>query len=234
MNCTNCGTAAKTCDNYSIQCGARLAPAPTAQSTKHEEPSKLDVFCAGLIEEWNGGRNGWLSLVKDVMAKDKPLINAEFTAKTDIGALDADKPQLFIFETVSGVTAEATLLAWQVEAGVGFAINEDQHYLTQDQGQVLFGALMQTPGRPAWLAAMQLVDASIRTGVMIDNECVAVVLSHYFMNDRRRTPSVMHAHDKILNMFLLYLQGLTFLGTARTFGDMKTVARIQETLGVSP
>jgi hypothetical protein len=79
---------------------------------------------------------------------------------------------------------------------------------------------------------MQLVDASIRKGVMIDNECVAVVLSHYFMNDRRRTPSVMHAHDKLLSMFFPFLQGFTFLGTARAFGDMKAVARIKQTLDV--
>jgi hypothetical protein len=38
---------------------------------------------------------------------------------------------------------------------------------------------------------MQMVLASFQKGVMIEDEDMAIVLSHFFMNERCRTPGVL-------------------------------------------
>ena len=64
---------------------------------------------------------------------------------------------------------------------------------------------------------------------MIDDGDVAIVLLHFFMSDRGRSPSVHRCREKLPGL-ITFLKGFTYLGTARIFGD-QTVARIQKTLG---
>jgi hypothetical protein len=76
-----------------------------------------------------------------------------------------------------------------------------------------------------------MVLASFQKGVMIEDEDMAIVLSHFFMNERCRTPGVLQLHRK-LSSLVTFLQGFTYLGIARIFGDQEAVTRIQKTLSV--
>lgn len=77
---------------------------------------------------------------------------------------------------------------------------------------------------------MQMVLASFQKSVMIADGDVVIVLSHFFMSDPEQSPSVHRCREKLPGL-ITFLQGFTYLGTARIFGDQETVARIQKTLG---
>jgi zinc-ribbon domain len=236
MHCTNCGTGVEPGTNFCTKCGSRLTPTPGISGNARAEPSRLDAVCAGLILELDSARQNWLALVNDFMSSSADdglsIVNSEFSETAEIGALGDDEPTSFVFATLNGVSAEATVIAWQIESVVGFATS--QKYIREDQGQELLTVLTKTlsPVPSArWILAMQMVLASFQKSVMIDDEDMAIVLSHFFMNERGRTPGVLQLHEK-LSSLITFLQGFTYLGTARVFGDVETVKRIQKTLGL--
>jgi hypothetical protein len=186
--------------------------------------------------ELDFARQGWLALVNDFMSSSQDgglsIVNPEFSETAEIGPLGDDEPKSFVFETLNGVSAEATVIAWQIESAIGFAAS--QEYIREDQGQELLTVLTKTlspVSSPRWILAMQMVLASFQKSAMIDDEDMAIVLSHFFMNERGRTPGVLQLHDKLPSL-ITFLQGFTYLGTARVFEDMETVARVQKTLGL--
>ncbi len=134
------------------------------------------------------------------------------------------------FDSLNGVSAEATVIAWQIQSALGFATSQD--YISADDSQEWLTVLTKTlspVSSPRWILAMQMVLASFQKGVMIDDGDVAIVLLHFFMSDRGQSPSVHRCREKLPGL-ITFLKGFTYLGTARIFGD-QTVARIQKTLG---
>jgi hypothetical protein len=160
------------------------------------------------------------------------IVNREFSEKADIGCLVVGEPETFVFENLNGVSAEATVIAWQIQSALGFATS--QEYVGADDTQEWLMVLTKTlspVSSPRWILAMQMVLASFQKGVMIEDEDMAIVLSHFFMNERCRTPGVLQLHRK-LSSLVTFLQGFTYLGIARIFGDQEAVTRIQKTLSV--
>ena len=158
-------------------------------------------------------------------------MNREFAESADIFSLDGDEPESFVFETLNGVSAEATVIAWQIQSSLGFATS--QNYIGEDEGQEWLAVLtktLSTDSSSRWILAMQMVLASFQKGVMIDDGDVATVLAHFFMNERNLSAGVRQCRERLPGL-ITFLQGFTYLGTARTFGDQETVASIQKTLG---
>lgn len=60
------------------------------------------------------------------------LVNREFSESIDVGRLESDEPESFVFETLNGVSAEATVIAWQIQSALGFATS--QKYIGEDEG----------------------------------------------------------------------------------------------------
>jgi hypothetical protein len=189
-----------------------------------------------LISELDDFRQGWVQLVNDNVRSSSggslSIVNVGFKEANDLGPFGDDRPDIFLFKTLNGATAEAMVIGWQVETAVGFAVNEDQHYIQEGNVQDLLRHLEHTASSPAWIGAMQIVLASFKFGVMIDDKCLAVVLSHYFMNEGSKTPKVQHLCDELLNSLIPFLKGFTYIGTSRVFGDLKTVERIRDIFGV--
>jgi hypothetical protein len=86
----------------------------------------ITTACAVLFSELNTARELWFSLVKNLVAAATPVnaLNEEFLEEIDIGTLEHAKPESFVFETIDGATTEATVIAWQVENALSFAVNE--------------------------------------------------------------------------------------------------------------
>lgn len=174
-----------------------------------------------------------MSLVNDVMSSEGgvPIVNREFSEMIDVGPLGDDEPATFVFDTLNGVSAEATMIAWQIQSALGFATS--QEYIGADDGQEWLIVLTKTlspASSPRWILATQMVLASFQKGVMIEDEDMAVVLSHFFMNERGPSWGVRQCREKLPGL-ITFLQGFTYLGTARAFDDQETVATIQKTLG---
>ena len=241
MNCVNCGALARPGANFCTKCGSRLSPPPGLSDSPDAQPSSLSSVYGNLISELDSARQGWrLSLVSAGSSSSNDvvsIVNPEFSEEIDIGTLGDDKPEIFIFESLNGASAEATTIAWQVESAIGFAVS--QKYINEDCGKEFLSGLAQATEALSprahfrWLLAMQLVLASFQRGGLIDKEDVAVVLSHYFMNERRRSLGVVRLQQRLLNVGILVLQAFTYIGTSRTFGDLETTARIPGMFGIS-
>jgi hypothetical protein len=234
MYCSACETNLQPEARFCTRCGSRQRSPSIAQEPLHAEQFKIDSICASLISELDSARLGWLSLVKDSTRSSEgvsSIVNSEFSETIDIGVLGYDKPKMFVFEALNGATAEATVIGWQVESAVGFAVNQDQGYIQQEAIWKLLLGLTQSAPNNTWILALGMVVESLQQGAMIDNDCVATVLSHYFMNENILTLDVVLISEKIVPL-LTFLQGFTYLGTSRVFGDLQTVARMRKTLGV--
>lgn len=234
MHCTNCGAAVAASANFCTACGSRVLRPSGVTRVGGDEPSGIGALCAGLVSELDSARDGWASLVNDVMSSSEggvPFVNREFSENIYVGPLGDDEPATFVFDRLNGVSAESTVIAWQIQSALGFATS--QEYIGADDGQewlmVLTKALSPT-SNPRWILAMQMVLSSFQKGVMIDEEDMATVLAHFFMNEGRETPGVRRCREKLPGL-ITFLQGFTYIGTARAFGDPETVARIQKTLG---
>lgn len=232
MYCKTCGATVEPTANFCTKCGSRLSP-PSGRGAATNEPSSLGQVCASLVSELDSARQGWLSVVNNFISSATgaglSIVNPEFSEELDIGTIGDDEPAMFIFKTVNGVTAEATVMAWQIESAVGFA--NSQKYIREDQGHEFLNVLTEAVSSPPRILAMRMVLFSFETQTPINDESMAIVLSHYLMNERGRSPSVLQLYEKLLNPLITYLQGFTYLGTSRVFGDPETVARIQKTLG---
>jgi hypothetical protein len=234
MYCSACGTNVQPGARFCTGCGSRQETPSNAQEPVNAEQFKTNSIYASLISELDSARLGWLSLVKDSTKSSEgvsSIVNSEFSEKIDIGLLGYDKPKMFVFDTLNGAAAEATVIGWQIESAIGFAVNQDQGYIQPEDVRDLLLGLTQSAPNKTWTLALGMVVQSLQQGAMIDNDCVTTVLSHYFMNENVLTLEVVKIAEKIVPL-LTFLQGFTYLGTSRVFGDSQTVARIQETLGM--
>jgi hypothetical protein len=189
-----------------------------------------------LISELDSARHGWLSSVTDSSPSSSnagvSAVNRGFSESINIGSLGEDNPASFIFETLNGASAEAAVIAWQVESSLGFAIS--QGYIREDQGQgfmTVLAEVLSPVSNPRWILALQIVLADFQRGSAIDDGAMATVLSHYLMNERAPSREVVQVKERLMKVWILFLRGFTFLGTARAFGDMQAVEQIRETLG---
>jgi len=244
MYCANCGAGAESGANFCTKCGARLPSHPEPSVTRQTEPSGFGSLCESLVSELDGGRQGWFSSLKDHISSSNgrlpSIVNSELSEAVDVGALGRPCPEIFIFNTLNGVSAEATAIAWQVEVAVSFATN--QQYIEKDRGHEFLIALTQSVfftskslspvWGPRWILAMQMVMASFERAIPIDDETLALILSHFLLNEKDRTPGVLRMREELLSTWVLFLRGFTFFGTCRTFGDMEAAEKIRKSLGL--
>jgi hypothetical protein len=73
---------------------------------------------------------------------DVSIVNREFSEKADIGCLVDGEPETFVFENLNGVSAEATVIAWQIQSALGFATS--QEYVGADDTQEWLMVLTKT------------------------------------------------------------------------------------------
>ena len=69
MHCTNCGAGVGPGANFCRQrCGSQLTSPSGVRGVPGARPSRCGPVCAGLVSDLDSAREGWLSLVNDVMS----------------------------------------------------------------------------------------------------------------------------------------------------------------------
>jgi hypothetical protein len=155
------------------------------------------------------------------------LVNGDFRSTGVISMNEQDVPKSFSFNTINGETVEATIICWQMDNALAFAMAK-QKYFGQQQQDEFFGAwikIFQTDNR--WVQAV----AASFSEPPVDDDCVATILGHYVLGDPTESPDLLVIRGVIKNS-MAGLRGLTHLGTATSFLDEDTVQQIAKDMGL--
>ena len=193
----------------------------------------LQDICSTLVEHIDLGRDRWFTLFKQVASEDLiplgvTIVNDNFLEHIRVDIREQYVPDAFPYNRVAGDTVEATIIGWQEQVALGFAM--EKGYLGEDQLPGYTNALLDViaSDKRRWVVARATFYISGGTEEL--ENAMVIVLAHYLMNDATRSNPVLAMADTIERTGLPFLRALTALAAAVAFGDAATAQQIRSQL----